>query len=176
MTGRWQAAAERNRKAANRNAKQLLDDTRYDQLRTPAAQRSIVAIYVLVTVGIVVVWATAPLGWPLLAMAAWFPAFIALRLSVRAQADLPDEVLDERQRAEREAAYVGAFRLVAGVTIVAASVALFAASVRDANDNPPIALTYASMSAVFWGLFSLLLGAPSMVMALRQSARQRARR
>jgi hypothetical protein len=90
--------------------------------------------------------------------------FLLLRVAVRSQADLPDEVLDERMRAERDRVYVGAFRLVTSVVFLGANAALIAVAFRD--ENATITFDYNSVSAFYWTLLSLILGAPSLVLAL----------
>lgn len=163
---RWSQAAERRRDAVATNAERVLTDTTYDRLRTPRALTLLVVAYVLTTIAIPVCW----LAWGSLAGVAsiliWGVPFLLLRVAVRSQADLPDEVLDERMLSERDSVYVAAYRLVASVVFVAANVALVAVAFGD--ETTSITFDYESVSAFYWPLLALILGAPSVVLALRQ--------
>lgn len=166
---RWSQAAERHRDAVATNAERVLADTTYDRFRSPSALVALVIAYGLTTVAIPVSW----IVWGSLAGVAsiliWAVPFLLLRVAVRSQADLPDEVLDERMLAERDSVYVAAYRLVASVVFIAANVALVAVAFGD--EDTSITFDYESVSAVYWPLFSLILGAPSVVLALRQRHR-----
>jgi hypothetical protein len=162
---RWTQAAERRRDAVATNAERVLADTTYDRFRTPRALVLLVAAYALSTVAIPVCW----LVWGSLAGVAsllvWLVPFLLLRVAVRSQADLPDEVLDERMLSERDSVYVDAYRLVASVVFIAANVAL--AAVAFGDEDTSITFDFESVSAFYWPLFSLIIGAPSVVLALR---------
>jgi hypothetical protein len=163
---RWTQVAERNRAAVAQNAERVLADTHYDRLRSPRALLALAIAYVTTTIAMPVCW----LAWGSIAgVVSILPcliAFLLLRVAVRSQADLPDEVLDERMRAERDSVYVGAFRLVASVVFLGANAALIAVAFGD--EHATITFDYNSVSAVFWPLLSLLLGAPSLVFAIRR--------
>jgi hypothetical protein len=163
---RWNKIAERNRETVAKNAERVLADTAYDRFRSPRALVALVVAYVATTVVMTVCW----LAWGTIAgvaaFAPWLAAFLLLRVAVRSQADLPDEVLDERMRAERDSVYVDAFRLVASVVFIAANVAL--AAVAFGDEHTSMTFDYHDVSAVYWALFSLLLGAPSLVLAMRK--------
>ena len=163
---RWSHVAKRNRSAVAENAERVLADTSYDRFRSPGALKALVVGYVVTTIALPLCW----LAWGAIAgvaaFAPWLGMFLLLRVAVRSQADLPDEVLDERMRIERDSVYVGAYRLVASVLFIAANVALAAVAFGDGDES--ITFDYESVSAVFWALFSLLLGAPSLVMAMRK--------
>jgi hypothetical protein len=167
---RWTQIADRNRAAMAQNAERVLADTSYDRFRTPRALSVLMIAFVVTAAAMPICW----LAWGSLAgVASIFPclaAFLLLRVAVRSQADLPDEVLDERMRAERDSVYVGAFRLVAAVIFLAMNAAFIAVAFRD--EDATITFDYDSVSAVFWPSLALLLGAPSLVLALRQ-ARER---
>ena len=163
---RWNHVAARNRAAVAKNAERVLADTSYDRLRSPRALLALVVAYAATTVAIPIFW----LAWGSIAgVVSIFPclaAFLLLRVAVRSQADLPDEVLDERMRAERDRVYVGAFRLVSSVVFLAANAAFVAVAFDDGRAT--ITFDYNSVSAVYWPLLSLLVGAPSVVLAIRQ--------
>ena len=162
---RWSQVAERNRAAVAENAERILADTKYDRFRTSRALLALVVVYAITTALMPVCW----LAWGsiagVVAVVPWLAVFLLIRVAVRSQADLPDEVLDERMRSERDSVYVGAYRLVASAVFLAANVAFFAVAFRE---NASITFDYESVSAVYWTLLSLLLGAPSVVLALRK--------
>ncbi|MFN7149305.1 MAG: hypothetical protein ACK4V6_07470 [Microthrixaceae bacterium] len=159
-------ATQRNRAAVAQNAERLLADTNYDWLRTSRALLALVVMYVVSTVAMSVCW----LAWGSIAgissVVLWLSVFLLLRVAVRSQADLPDEMLDERMRSERDSVYVGAYRLVASTVSLGATAALIA--VEFGSGDGSITFNFDSMSAVFWTLFSLVLGAPSLVLAISQ--------
>ncbi len=162
---RWNQVAERNSASMERNAERVLADTTYDRLRGPHALLILAGAYVVTTVAMPICW----LAWGSLAgVLSIFPclaAFLLLRVAVRSQADLPDEVLDERMRAERDSVYVAAFRLVSSAVFLAANAAFVAVAFGD--EHTTITFDYNSVSAFYWTLLSLLLGAPCLVLAMR---------
>jgi hypothetical protein len=166
VMSRWSGITERNRATVQRNAERVLTDTAYDRFRTPRALLILVVAYVAATIAMPICW----LAWGSFAgVASIFPClavFLLLRVAVRSQADLPDEVLDERMRAERDSVYVGAFRLVSSLVFLASNVAFVAVAFGDGSET--ITFDYNSVSAVYWALLSLLLGAPSLVLAMRK--------
>jgi hypothetical protein len=166
---RWNNAAERNRAAIETNAKRLLADTSHDRLRTPLALRALIVAYVAITIAMVTLWLVAGTVGGVAGILAWFPVFIALRIAVRSQADLPDHVLDERMRAARDHAYFHAFRLTAGLVFIAACVLFAAVAFRP--EPVSISFEYNEASAIFWALFSLVVGAPSLAIAKIESDR-----
>jgi hypothetical protein len=147
---RWTQVAERNRAAVAQNAERVLADTHYDRLRSPRALRALAIAYTATTIAMPICW----LKWGSIAgVVSIFPCLVAsllLRVAVRSQADLPDEVLDERMRAERDSVYVGAFRLVASVVFLGANAALIAVAFGD--EHATITFDYNSVSAAFWML------------------------
>lgn len=92
----------------------------YDRFRSSRALLVLVVLYVLTTVAMPVCW----LVWGAIAgitsFLPWLVVFLLLRVAVRSQADLPDDVLDERLRSERDSVYVDAYRLVASVVFLRA--------------------------------------------------------
>jgi hypothetical protein len=134
---------------------------------------AVVATYVTATVLVATLWLVFGTTGGIVGIAVWAAALVTLRLAVRSQADLPDEVLDERMRSERDRAYLDAFRGVAGIIVLAALAALSATVVGD----PPTTVTFSEnqVNAIFWVLLSVTLGAPSTALAFRQRHRQRRR-
>ncbi len=165
----WNDLAERNRAAVAKKAERVLDDTTYDRLRSPAALRRLVAFYVVTMTAMPVCWLMWGSLAGVLSILLCGAGLLLLRVAVRSQADLPDDVLDERMRTERDQVYVGAYRLVVTAVFIAANVALLSVTFRD--EGATITLDVESMNAVYWPLLALVLGAPSMVMAMRTSTR-----
>lgn len=165
---RWSAAAERNRQMVADNAERILNDTAYDRYRTPRALRLLVAAYVVCTAAIAISWALLGAIAGILAVLATIGVYLLLRVAVRSMADLPDHVLDERMRRDRDSVYVDAFRLVSTVVFLAANAALIPVAF---SDGATLTFDYQEVSAVYWTLLALLLGAPSVILALRHADR-----
>lgn len=165
---RWTSVAERNRELVTENANRILNDQRYDRFRTPRALRALVAAYGAITVVIPIGWLAGGAIPGIAAVLVAAGVYLLVRAAVRSVADLPDHVLDERLRRDRDAVYLPAFRLVSTVVFLAANVALAAIAFRA--EGTTISFGYDEISAVFWTLLALLLGAPSVVLALRQAA------
>jgi hypothetical protein len=165
---RWEKAAKWNQNAVQRNADRILSDTHHDGLRTPRGLLLVSVAYVAITAGMAALWMFASHVGSL-GLIAWIGALIALRLAVRSQADLPDEVLDERMRAERSAAYLHAYRVVALLLLSPLMVAFTMLAGRE--DGAVLALGYDSVNALFWSAMSLVVGAPSLVLAVQHSRR-----
>jgi hypothetical protein len=148
-------------------------DQRFQRLRSRTARRILVIISALLCVGIIpgfaqggsivgiVVTIAAALSW-------W-----ALRVSVRTVADLPDRFLDERQRAIRDRAYLGAYRIYTSIIGGLATIGLVAFIFVSENDAVTLTTTWnQAMGGVF---FVLIIASvlPSMVVAWRDSGEQR---
>ena len=163
---RWSQTKERRRATVAQNAERVLADTTYDRFRSARALLALVVLYVITTVLMPVCW----LVWGSLAGLAsfvpWLVVFLVLRVAVRSQADLPDDVLDERMRSERDSVYVGAYRLLASVVFLGANAAFVAVEFGDGDES--ITFDSDAVNAVYWTIFSLILGAPSVVLAMRQ--------
>lgn len=166
---RWNDLRTRNDAAMRTNAHRLLNDSDHRRLRTRTGLLVVTVTYVAATVALVAMWLAFGVVGGVIAIALWVAAFVTVRLAVRSQADLPDAVLDERMRSERDRAYLTAFRSVAGIVLLAVLVALIWVGADDApasisfNDN--------QINAIFWALLSLMLGAPSIALALEQRRR-----
>lgn len=165
---RWTEARERNRVYVATNAERVLADTAYDRFRTPRALLTLVVLYAITTVAMPVGWLASGAIVGIAAFVPWLAVFLLLRVAVRSQADLPDDVLDERLRSERDRVYVGAYRLVSVVVFLAVNVALAAVAFGDGDET--ITFDYESVSAVYWTVFSVVLGSPSLVLAMHQRA------
>jgi Ca2+/Na+ antiporter len=157
----------RSQKAVEEMAETVMRDTRWDWLRTRRSRIALVALMIVALAANAVAWLLIPLAgivFVLIAAVLWW----ALRMSVRVVADLPEEYLDERQNRVRDRAYVEAYRLFAGVTLVAATAALVLFIVASTDDQWTVTLTYGGVMAAFWTFEGLALALPSMVIALRE--------
>lgn len=164
---RWTANQERNAAAVAASAEKLMTDTRYDRYRTRRARLLLVGAYlallVLIPVAYLVVGQLAGLVVVIVTAGVWS----LLRVSVRTIADLPDEYLDERQLAVRNASYVESYRYLGTAVALAATVGLIAFVVQGSEfDTWDVTLTWAGVMATFWVFIGLALGLPSMVLAL----------
>ena len=143
-----------------------MSDTRWDRLRTRPARVGIVAAMIALLVAVPVAWLTLPalaaLGVLVVAIGVWW----ALRMSVRVIADLPEEYLDERQTRVRDRAYVDAYRWFAGLTLLAATIALVWFVAVSENDVATVEISWNQAMAVFWAFEGLALTLPSIVLAL----------
>jgi ABC-type transport system involved in cytochrome bd biosynthesis fused ATPase/permease subunit len=165
---RWNASKERNAAAVGDRANRLMADTHYDWLRTRRARVALVVGYVaclgLVTVCYLAIGSIAGIVAVLLAICVW----VLLRLSVRTIADLPEEYLDERQAALRNAAYVEAYQWLGGLMGLLASGALVAFIVLGQDpDTWSVGITWNAAMAIFWVVLGMVLALPSLVLALR---------
>ncbi len=154
--------------ALQRRAATMLSDSHFNRLRSPSALRLVVGVYLLAVVVMTGLWTRSP-GLGLAGITLWFVSFLALRLAVRSQADLPDEVLDERMIVERDRSYLHAYRLFAGLMTIGATTALFVVVVS--GDDETISLNYNTTNAIFWLVLAVAMGAPSIALALLQCQR-----
>lgn len=163
---RWTAARERNAAAVGERADRLMADTHYDWLRTRRARLALVAGYiaclVLIAVCYLALGSIAGILAVLLALGVW----VLVRLSVRTIADLPEDYLDERQAALRNAAYVEAYQWLGGFVGILASAALVAFIVLGKDpDTWSVSITWDAAMAIFWVVLGLVLALPSLVLA-----------
>jgi hypothetical protein len=171
MTLKKLSSRERNERAVADMADTVMRDTTWDWMRTRRARLTIVGVMVALLVAVPVAWLTLPalaaLGVIAIAAVVWW----ALRMSVRVVADLPEDYLDERQARVRDRAYVDAYRWFAGITLLAATVALVWFVATSENDVITVDITWAGAMAVFWAFEGLALTLPSIVVALREPDR-----
>jgi hypothetical protein len=165
--GRWNAVKERNAASVGVRTERLMADTYYDRLRTREARIALVVGYLaslgLVAVCYLVLGSIAGILAVLVATAVW----VLLRLSVRTIADLPEDYLDERQAALRNAAYVVAYQWLGGFVGLLASAALVAFVVLGQDpDTWSVSITWNAAMAIFWVVLGLVLALPSLVLAL----------
>lgn len=164
---RWAASKERNAAAVAANAEKLMADTAYDRYRTGRARMLLVVGYLALLVLIPVAYLAINAFVGLLVVLGTAGVWGLLRVSVRTIADLPDEYLDERQLAVRNASYVESYRYLGGAVALAATAGLFAFIVNGNElDTWAVTLTWEGAMAAFWVFLGLALGLPSMVLAL----------
>jgi hypothetical protein len=164
---RWAASKERNAAAVAANAEKLMADTAYDRYRTRRARVLLVVGYLALLVLIPVAYLALNAFVGLLVVLVTAGVWGLLRVSVRTIADLPDEYLDERQLAVRNASYVESYRYLGGAVALAATVGLFAFIINGTElDTWAVTLTWEGAMATFWVFLGLALGLPSMVLAL----------
>jgi hypothetical protein len=164
---RWAAGKERNAAAVAANADKLMADTSYDRFRTRPARIALVAGFgaclVLIAVAYLTLGQLAGLVMVILTAVVWG----VLRVSVRTIADLPDDYLDERQLAVRNASYVESYRYLGTAVALALTIGLLAFVVNGSElDTWDVTLTWEGVMATFWVFLGLSLGLPSMVLAL----------
>lgn len=164
---RWTASRQRNADAVATQADRIMANTRYDRLRTRGARIALVVGYLtclaLTAVSYLVIGSLAGLLAVLLAAVVW----ALLRVSVRTIADLPEDYLDERQAALRNAAYVEAYRWLGGFVGLLGSAALIAFIVLGQDpDTWSVSITWNAAMALFWVCLGLVLALPSLVLAL----------
>lgn len=164
---RWAASKERNAEAVAANAERLMADTSYDRFRTRRARVLLVvgylALLVLIPVGYLAIHQFVGLLVVIVAAGVWS----MLRVSVRTIADLPDEYLDERQLAVRNASYVESYRYLASFVALVGTMGLIAFIANGTDwDTWTVTLTWEGAMSTFWVFLGLALGLPSMVLAL----------
>jgi len=148
-------------------------DQRFQWLRSRTARRILVIISALLCVGIIPGFAQGGLNVGIVVMIAAALSWWVLRVSVRLVADLPDRFLDERQRAIRDRAYLGAYRIYASIIGGLATIGLVA--FIFASENDAVTLTTTWNQAMGGVLFVLVIASvlPSMVVAWREKGESR---
>jgi len=161
-----------NEDKARRNVDAVMRDRRYDRLRTPLARRLLVAA---VLAGIVAI-ATVTLTVGMLAaqplILATIAAFLLLRVSVRAVADLPEQFLDERQLTLRYQVHQSAYFVLGAVAMLVAGsgVVAYIAMTKDPGSDV-VTLTDSHVNALFYVTTALVITLPTMILALRDAER-----
>jgi len=167
LKDRWAASKERNAAAVEASAERLMADTAYDRYRTRRARLLLVGGYLALLVLIPVAYLAINQFVGLLVVLVATGVWMLLRVSVRTIADLPDEYLDERQLAVRNASYVESYRYLAGAVAVAGTIGLIAFIINGSElDTWAVTLTWGGAMSTFWVFLGLALGLPSMVLAL----------
>lgn len=162
-----QASRDRNQQTVANQAEKILDDRRWDGLRTRHARVALVAAFLVIVASVPVVHVSAGSTAGLVAVLLGAALWVGLRLSVRTIADLPEEYLDERQVAVRNASYVASYRWLSAVVVAIASSGLVAFIVLGQDpDTWSVQISWDLAMGLFWALLGLALAIPSMVLAL----------
>jgi hypothetical protein len=161
-------ASEKNIKKVEERVAKLQSDTSLDWARKPRVQATLAiatAIASLATPA-AFLFGTIP---GVLAAAVMFAGYFLLRGATREIAELPSRYLDERELAVRNATYVGAYQLLAGLIGLLAIVVFVFAVGADASDSEvALTLTFEQLQAIVWLFLGPISVIPTMSLALRR--------
>lgn len=151
-----------------RYASRLHHDERFDALRTPLVRRGLVIASVLLWLGAVVLtwWDVGAGNVFLIAAALMLGCYLLLHRAVRHVADAPDQALDERFVAVRNAAYRTSYRIVGivtGLALLGMSLAVderFAWTAFDLDGH--------HLRALLFGFAGVAIAMPTAVLAWRE--------
>jgi multisubunit Na+/H+ antiporter MnhB subunit len=148
-----------------------LSDTRWDWLRTPRGLTAVIAVsfFVLFVAPVIVWFVDDGIGFaPLVMVAGVFVAWFLLRRAVRLVADAPDDALDERLIEIRNRTYLSAYRAIAGVLGLIATVLLFwsIVEIRAGSPAATFSLTWPQANALVWFVFAQIMLMPSLTLAV----------
>ncbi len=161
---KWNDQRERDRETVSGYATQIMGDTKWDRLRTRTARRTIVGALAVALTLLAIVSVVASM-WVLLPMTLTVVLWIGLRRAVRTIADLPDELIDERQRVVRDRAYRLAF-IALSTLLVLGSMAVFGWFLLGAQDGSrDFAIDVNSAPGLTFFVIGVVLSLPSMVIA-----------
>ena len=160
-------------------AQELMVDTKFDRLRTPAAKRLLVVLGALLLVGAAVLyWFEDSLfiGAGFLGVLAVFTVWWLLRLSLRLVADAPDEALDEFQVRQRDRTYLDAYRALGSImSALAVGLMLLVISTdvveSGSVEHYQLSLTFGQVSAIIWLVLGSTLLIPNLTLAWSQAKR-----
>lgn len=156
---------------------ELMVDTKFDRLRTPAAKRLLVVLGALSLVGAALLyWFEDSLfiGAGFLGVLLVFTVWWLLRLSLRLVADAPDEALDEFQVRQRDRTYLDAYRTL-GLLMSALAVGLMLLVISTdvvesgSVEHYELSLTFGQVSAIIWLVLGSTLLIPNLTLAWSQA-------
>lgn len=170
------APGKKSDKAA-KNIETVMNDTKWDGLRTARAQRILVALGVMSLIASPVVFWFEDYNKPGIGILTIVPIFLIwwlLRISVRLVADAPDEFLDELQVQQRDRTYLHSFRILAGVVsglAVALMIVVISMDVVTVGEveTYQLSLTFGQVQAVIWSILGSTILVPNLVLAWNQS-------
>lgn len=164
---------ERKEADLERKVERVQSDQRFRWLRTRTARRTLVIVSGLIVVALIPGYAQGGslIGTGIL-VGTWV-CWMALRVSVRTVADLPDRFLDERQRALRDRAYRGAFQIYGFVVGSLATVILVGFVMAQENDQVTVTTTWTQVFSLAIFVITLPILLPSMVVAWRDASEVR---
>ena len=160
-----------------KNIENVMNDTKWDGIRTSRAQRILVALGVISLIASPVVFWFEDYLKPGIGILTIIPIFLIwwlLRISVRLVADAPDEFLDELQLQQRDRTYLHSFRILAGVssaiavTLMIVVISMDVVTVGDV-ERYRLDLTFGQVNAVVWAILGSIILVPNLVLAWRQS-------
>lgn len=170
------ASDPKNKKVA-KNFDAVMNDTKWNVIRTARAQR------ILVVLGVLSIVVAPTLFWfddfikPGIGILGVIPIFLIwwlLRISVRLVADAPDEYLDELQLKQRDRTYLHSFRILGGlVSALAVGLMIFVISMDyvsvDSIDYYELTFTFGQVNSVIWSILGSVILVPNLVLAWNQS-------
>ena len=170
-------ATDPKSKRVAKNIDVVMNDTKWDGIRTAKAQR------LLVVAGVLSLVAAPTLFWfedfiksgiGILGVLPIFLIWWLLRISVRLVADAPDEYLDEFQVQQRDRTYLHSFRILAGLTsALAVALMVFVISSDyvsvESIDYYEISMTFGQVNAIIWAILGSVILVPNLVLAWNQS-------
>lgn len=146
-----------------------LNDENPSRLRTRNVRRTLVVLVaaLAVALGFLALWPDTKVRTYLefASIASLIGGYLLLRKSVRLIADAPNELLDERQIAVRDAAHTVAYRILAIVSVIFVLLFILA----DAGDN----LSDGRGTPLILGFLLLAGSLPSMVLAWNLPSEER---
>lgn len=160
---------ERKEADLERKVERAQSDQRFQSLRSRSARRILVVVSALICVGIIPAFAAGSSAIGIVVAAGGFVMWWLLRTSVRTVADLPDRFLDERQRADRDRAYVGAFRIYASIVSGLVTIGLVAFVIVQENDEVTLTTTWPQALGLTFFVLLMATLLPSMVLAWRDT-------
>lgn len=170
-------ASDPKSKRIAKNITEVMNDTKWDGIRTARAQRILVALGVLALVSApTLFWFEDHLksGIGILGVMPIFLIWWLLRISVRLVADAPDEFLDEYQVQERDRTYLHSFRILAFVVSGLAVALMTFAVTRDfvaiaSIDYYEFKVSFGQVNAVIWAILGPVILIPNLVLAWNQA-------
>ena len=164
--------AKRDAKVA-KSIDTVMQDTNWDGLRTPTAQRILVMLGIFSLILLPVVYWFEDFIFPAPIFLVWW----LLRISVRLVADAPDEYLDEFQVRQRDRTYLHSFRILAGIVSALAVVLMVVAISNDFQSKEGVdyyhfALTFGQINSVIWIVLGSAILVPNLVLAWNQANRR----
>lgn len=146
----------------------IMHDTRYDRIRGLRTRRALVVAYAMLLAALTPAYVVGTAIGGTAVIVVGIVVLGLLRLATRVVADISVEFLDERQRDVQARTYVRAYRLVLGVTTLAALVAITAALLSDDPETYALLVGIDAATGAFLTLIGLLIGAPTCVYAWEQ--------
>lgn len=170
-------ASDPKSKKVAKNIDTVMNDTKWDGIRTARAQRILVVLGVISLVGAPTLFWFEDFIKPGIGILGVIPIFLIwwlLRISVRLVADAPDEYLDEFQVRQRDRTYLHSFRILAGlVSALAVALMIFVISMDyvsvDSIDYYEIFLTFGQVNSIIWLILGSVILVPNLVLAWNQA-------